>query len=196
MANKIKALLVKPNELPKVVEIDTGLSNLQKAVGGYIETIYPFPDNVGLIMNEEGKLEGLPLKRGLFYENNLYDIVAGDFLVVGLTEDSFDSLTESQINKFNAYYYEPQLFMMTGSGIVAFPPPPEIEKFKYCIVERNAETGEEHCLKEYGYNLTEREASIALKDITPNDNCTISYCPVVLALEKELVTEEDIDTEI
>ena len=42
---------------PRPVEIGTDLSDLQEAVGGYIEVTYPFDENVGVIMNEEGKLE-------------------------------------------------------------------------------------------------------------------------------------------
>ena len=36
---------------------------LQKAVGGDIEVTYPFEDEVGIVLNEEGKLIGLPLNR-------------------------------------------------------------------------------------------------------------------------------------
>ena len=48
---------------------------------------------MGLVCNDEGKLIGLELNRGLQDEDgNLYDIMAGTFLVVGLSEESFASL--------------------------------------------------------------------------------------------------------
>jgi hypothetical protein len=57
-----------------------------------------------VIVNEEGKLIGLPLNRALRDENGeVYDIIAGSFLVAGLTEDNFGSLTEEQIGKFDAW---------------------------------------------------------------------------------------------
>ena len=45
------------------IEIESGLDALQRAVGGYIEAVYPYEDPVALIVNEEGKLNGLPLNR-------------------------------------------------------------------------------------------------------------------------------------
>lgn len=51
-------------------------------------------ENNAIVCNEEAKLEGLPLNRALRDEDgDIYDIVAGTFMVVGLTEDSFGSLT-------------------------------------------------------------------------------------------------------
>ena len=52
-------LLVEPDKYPRQVEMGTELEDLQAAVGGYIEVVYPYDEPVGLIMNEEevfGKL--------------------------------------------------------------------------------------------------------------------------------------------
>ena len=47
------------------------------------------------------KFEGLPLNRALYDDRGqVYDAIAGTFLVVGLTEDDFTSLTPEQIEKF------------------------------------------------------------------------------------------------
>ena len=87
---KMTVLCVKPGEKPKRIEIESSLDALQRAVGGYIEAVYPYEDPVALIVNEEGKLNGLPLNRALRDEDNdIYDIVAGTFLVVGLGESEF-----------------------------------------------------------------------------------------------------------
>ena len=46
----------------------------------------PSADPVGLVCNDEGKLIGLELNRGLRDEHGeIYDIMAGTFLVVGLS---------------------------------------------------------------------------------------------------------------
>jgi hypothetical protein len=73
--------------------IPSGLSSLQNEVGGMIQVVYPFEDPVGLICNDEGKINGMELNRALrTEEGEIYDIVAGTFLVAGLTEDNFGSL--------------------------------------------------------------------------------------------------------
>ena len=81
---KLTVLVVEPMKEPYVKEIDPGLHALQAEVGGDIAASYPFDDPVGLVLNDEGKLIGLDLNRSLRDEHGeIYDIVAGTFLVVG-----------------------------------------------------------------------------------------------------------------
>ena len=118
----IAVLIVEPGKEPYVKEIDSGLESLQHEVGGYIEAIYPYEDPVALVCNEEGKLEGLPLNRALRDEDgDIYDVVAGVFLVVGLTDDSFGSLTVEQMQKFSDHFKVPEQFVKLGDKIVAIP---------------------------------------------------------------------------
>lgn len=127
--NTLRVLLVEPDEHPKVVEIGTELEDLQNAVGGNIEVVYPFADPVGLIVNDEGKINGLPLNRALRDEDKeIYDIIAGPFLVAGLSEDSFASLSEEQISKFEALFHQPEFFVRMGHSIMALPVPDEVLK--------------------------------------------------------------------
>ncbi len=123
-------LLVEPNQHPRPVEIGTELEDLQKAVGGYIEVVYPFEDQVGLIVNEEGKLDGLPLNRALRDDSGeIYDIIAGTFLVVGLTEEDFGSLSPEQIKTYEEKFHSPEAFIRMGRGIMAVPiPDDKLEK--------------------------------------------------------------------
>ena len=51
MKDKMTVLCVKPGEKPKRIEIESGLDALQRAVGGYIEAVYPYEDPVALIVN-------------------------------------------------------------------------------------------------------------------------------------------------
>ena len=113
-------LLVSPGEYPKATELE----DLQSAVGGYIECVYPFDEMVGLIVNEEGKLNGSSLNRALYSEEGkLVDILAGDFLVVGLTEDSFGSLTPEQMQRYEQKFHQPETFVRMGKSIMALPIP-------------------------------------------------------------------------
>lgn len=95
----IKVLIVEPCKAPYAAEIPIGLQYLQRQVGGLIQVLYPFKDaKAAIIANDEGKLMGLPWNRPLFDEDgNIYDVIAGTFLVVGFTEDDCDSLTDEQI---------------------------------------------------------------------------------------------------
>lgn len=118
----ITVLVVPPEQVPYVKEIDPGLKSLQSEVDGWIEAVYPFEDPVAIICNEEGKMNGMPPNRALYDEDGqVYDIVAGQFLVVGLTEDNFGSLTEEQIKKFSDRFHSPEGFMRIGNQILVFP---------------------------------------------------------------------------
>lgn len=118
----MNVLVVEPYKEPYEKEIDPGLESLQHEVGGDIECVYPFDDPVGIVCNEEGKLEGLPLNRSLRDEDGeIYDVVAGTFLVVGLGEESFEGLSKEQMDKFKAHFKTPEQFIMIGGEIVSIP---------------------------------------------------------------------------
>lgn len=120
--NTLTVLVVAPGEKPKVETIDCGLESLQQQVGGYIEAVYPFEEPVGLVCNEEGKINGMQLNRALRDDDNsIYDIVSGTFLVVGLGEEDFCSLTPEQIEKYSEHFAEPEMFFMLDGEIQAIP---------------------------------------------------------------------------
>lgn len=73
---KIEILVVEPMIKPYKAVIDNTLDAMQKVVGGYIELIYL--DDVAVVVNEEGKINGSPLNRSL-YETAKIDIAAGTF---------------------------------------------------------------------------------------------------------------------
>jgi hypothetical protein len=60
------------------------LKEMQEVVGGYIEFLY-LKDNLVMVVNEEGKMVGLPYNVNatqLVQENNIQDIIVGDVLVI------------------------------------------------------------------------------------------------------------------
>ena len=136
----ISVLMVEPGKYPREIKIGTELEDLQAAVGGNIEVVYPFDDQVGLVMNEEGKINGLPLNRSLRDENgDIYDLVAGPFMVVGLTEESFGSLTPEQIQKYGEMFHQPEMFVKMGMGVKAIPLPDEMVEKPDKMIEKAAE---------------------------------------------------------
>ena len=81
------------------------------------------------VWNESGKINGLPLNRAIYTEDgDMQDIYAGDFLVVGLTEDDFGSLTSEQMQKFEEQFHQPQMFVRMGRSIMAIPVPDDMVK--------------------------------------------------------------------
>ena len=123
---KMTVLVVEPRKEPYLKEIDPGLHSLQAEVGGDIAASYPFSDPVGLVCNDEGKLIGLELNRGLRdEEGNLYDIMAGTFLVVGLGEENFTSLPPELAQKYTEHFKQPEQFINLNGQIIALPVEPE-----------------------------------------------------------------------
>lgn len=132
----ITVLVVEPGKEPYVKEIDPGLKSLQHEVDGWIEAVYPFEDPVAIICNEEGKLNGLPLNRALIDDDSgeIYDIVAGKFLVTGLTEDNFGSLNEEQVKKFSDRFRHPEAFLQMGNQIIRIIQ--DVPKQKESVVDK------------------------------------------------------------
>lgn len=101
VVDKIKVMIVKPDEHPFIKEISNDLVTMQTIVGGDIEEI-SLDDNTVLVCNEEGKLNNLKVNRCV---GN--DIIAGTFFIAG--DDGGEeliSLKEEQINEYTKKIYE------------------------------------------------------------------------------------------
>ena len=115
----MKVLKVEPYQLPEIREIDPGLSSLQHEVEGWIEATYPFEDPVAIICNEEGKLNGMEYNRAIRDENGeVREIIAGPFLIVGLGEEDFTSLSEDMVQKYKRMFGQPEVFLQTQSSLL------------------------------------------------------------------------------
>ena len=118
----LSVLVVEPQKKPYAKEIGGDLKSLQHEVGGYIQAVYPFREPVALICNEEGKLLGKALNRALRNESGqIYDVVAGTFLIAGLGEEDFISLTPEQMEHFMQYFQTPEQFRMANGKILVSP---------------------------------------------------------------------------
>ena len=86
---KLRVILLKPGELAEIVEIDDNLESMQRLVEGNIEEYMPFEDasdprigDCAVVCNEEGKMRGMELNRGISDQNGrLQDIIAGPFFI-------------------------------------------------------------------------------------------------------------------
>ena len=120
----MKVLMVEPGKVPYETEIAEGLKPLQDAVGGDIQAVYPYEDPVALICNDESKLLGLPLNRALTDdEGNVYDILAGNFLLVGLGEEEFSDLSPDLMEKYKEKFEHPEKFVRIGGRFLVVKQP-------------------------------------------------------------------------
>lgn len=127
--NTITVLVVEPMKEPYTKEIGSDYKDMQKEVGGLIQATYPYDDLVGIVCNDEGKVNGLPLNRAIYDKGGeMIDIIAGTFLVVGLEDNSFASLDADMIKKFSDKFKSPEQFFRLGNEIVAIPVKPSIKK--------------------------------------------------------------------
>lgn len=127
-SKSMNVLVVEPEKTPYMADIGSDLKSMQDAVGGSIEAIYPFEEQVALVCNEDGKLLGMTLNRALRDENGeIYDILAGKFFVCGLGEDDFTSLTPELADKFKDKFAQPEIFVKLGSRIIAVPIEPKAD---------------------------------------------------------------------
>ena len=131
----MNVLVVEPMKAPYEKEIEPGLYSLQHEVGGYIEQFsYGMGEDAAIICNEEGKMNGLELNRGMKDEHGrIVDIIAGTFLVVGLGEEDYCSLTPEQMKKYQKKFRYPETFMRFGGEIVAIPikPNSKVERYSH-----------------------------------------------------------------
>ena len=127
----IRVVYVEPGKEARAIEIRDDLDDMQTLVGGHIEEYMPFDDEVAVICNEEGKITGLPLNRGIENENGqLIEIIAGPFFIAyaPLESEEFLSLPADLEEKYKEKFRRPEQFFKTPSGIKAIKYEPETEK--------------------------------------------------------------------
>lgn len=110
-----------PGKSAVVMRIQNTLEAKQAFVGGYIQAVYPF-DDVAIVCNENGKVNGMDPCRALFDESgDIYDIIVGPFLICGLDDEGFISLTKEQQEQYLAMFRHPQMFFLLNGEMVAIP---------------------------------------------------------------------------
>ena len=122
----MNVLMVEPEKTPYETQIGDDLQSMQALVGGYIQAVYPFEQPVVLVCCESGKQDGLPLNRALLdADGDIYDIVAGNFFIVGLGQSDFTDLPHELAERFAEQFRQPEIFMHVDDKIVAAPMPDE-----------------------------------------------------------------------
>lgn len=115
---KIFAMRCDENKVYKgrLEEIDNTLEAKQKFVDGYIEVIR-ITDDIDIVLNDEGKLDGLPLNRvWKSADESVLDIIVGNVLACRHDEEgNFTSILESDIPVILKHL--PAIMMLLGSTV-------------------------------------------------------------------------------
>ena len=118
----MKVVYIEAGKRPEVRNIERSLKEMQKLVGGYIETIHPFNDTAVIVCNEEGKINRLPLNRSLLHPETgeLYEIIAGNFFICDapLDNDDFADLSDKQVDTYMEQFECPESFIIEDGKIV------------------------------------------------------------------------------
>ena len=107
----MNVLVVEPGYLPYEKEIQDGVDHLkqmQAIVGGLIEPIYPYHEEVAIVCNEEGLINGLPFNRSV---PGGYGGVFGTFFVCGLGEEDFCSLPPELMERFKKEFKNSEILL-------------------------------------------------------------------------------------
>ena len=127
--NQITVLYLQVGKLPQTVSIDNSLEAMQQLVGGYIEEYMPFDDEVALICNEEGKMNGSSLNRAVYDEHSkeMIEIIAGDFFIAyaPVGSENFKSLPKDLEKKYAEKFKYPERFYKQNGQIKAYPVKPK-----------------------------------------------------------------------
>lgn len=107
----MNVLVVEPGYLPYEKEIKDGanqLEQMQAIVGGLIEPIYPYHEEVAIVCNEEGLINGLPFNRSV---PGGYGGVFGTFFICGLGEEDFCSLPSDLMERFKKEFRNSEILL-------------------------------------------------------------------------------------
>ena len=94
----IRVVLLEPERTARIADIPATLEGMQKVVGGYIKATYPYEEQVCIVCNEEGKLQGLPLNRAIREEDTITELSYGDLKTL------FRETEEARIGKHAVGY--------------------------------------------------------------------------------------------
>jgi hypothetical protein len=107
----IKGILIRPGNVPEVIEFKEGYKELQRLVEGNFEMPALF-DDVDVVLNEEGKFNGSDPNRLLYYKGQLIDILFGNIVIVDANEEGETiSLSEEKINKYMKIFSNEAIFL-------------------------------------------------------------------------------------
>lgn len=161
-SDTIKVVLLEPGKLARIADIDASLKGMQKIVGGSIEAYYPFEEQVCIVCNDEGKINGMDLNRAIREEDTVTDMTYAELTnlfrnterdgsgkhISGYVVFSADSFTEAYSEEARTYLvssdnkaFRPNMggYSIYGSAVDGSDPSARLEQ--YMATEKGGEDG-------------------------------------------------------
>lgn len=108
----VTVVIVEPNKKPYQKEISNSLEAMQEIVGGWIENVFIERSKRGarisLIVNEEGKMTGLPFNRKIAN----FDVLVGTFFITKHnSKGDTVSLSDEEAKRFVKLFSPTEVFL-------------------------------------------------------------------------------------
>ena len=116
-SERIPVILIEYLEEPTYTTIRNNLTEFQRIVGGMIDVVNCCDvEGVDIICNDEGKLMKLPLNRSLKEKGKVYDIVAGNMIILDSdAEGETVGLIPSKAAMVHEAFMYPEMFILDDS---------------------------------------------------------------------------------
>jgi len=123
----ITVVMLEPGKVARTAVIGSSLESLQKAVGGCIEAFYPFEEEVCIVCNDEGKMNGMSPCRAVYGEDGkMMDIIFGPCFICDCSGENFGSLNQDQIKRYTEQFKNPERYYRIDGDIKAVPYEPKV----------------------------------------------------------------------
>ena len=124
----IRVVYVENDKCARVIELGTELEDMQKAVGGDIEGIFPFPEQTCLVCNEMGKWHCKPNRTLKDSIGKPYLVICGAFFICDASGTHFGSLSDEQVQRYLKMFEFPEWIGRTNGKLIAIPYDPRVNK--------------------------------------------------------------------
>lgn len=122
----MRVVICEPGKPARIAMIKPGLESLQSVVGGYIEPYYAFEEEVCIVCNEEGKINGMALNRAIYVEKQptemSYSELSRQFREAESKGEHLSGLIVFTEDSFTDHYSEESRTYSVSSQNKAFQP--------------------------------------------------------------------------
>ena len=124
MNDTIRVVMCEPGKKACITTIHKDLRSMQNIVGGLIE-IYYLTENIFLVCNDEGKVNGMQGNRSVKDENgNIVEYICGPFFIAKDAPDAENGicgLSYEEAVHYEQQYLFPEDIFLVGNRVMAFP---------------------------------------------------------------------------
>ena len=101
----MRIIIIRNNVNPVLCNVPHSLAIFQQIVGGKIEVVEPFPDNVVLVCDESGRNNGKPINRVIDDSKD----ICGDFFLCGHDGEGLSDFPEDLVEWYMARFKLPTI---------------------------------------------------------------------------------------